>query len=257
MLNGSLGNVKGIIFDLDDTLFDEADWIIVAMQAGAEALNLDPGRVLSLSEKFIAINGHAGNDIYNFVLLGCGQSDSARNIAAMANAIKRHRPPAGSISLFPGVRETLIELGRHHKLALLLHGDAVMQRAKVSALGLDLLVAHHLYMSEMPGGPIRWPDPRPLQMLRLEFGLEPGEILFVGDNPFRDFLQPRRAGMQTCRVLTGIYRDTAFPSPEHTSHYTITSAAQLLELLEGDRDHNSLIMQSLDFLNKRGDIARS
>lgn len=245
----SLGQVQGIIFDLDDTLFDYAEWLKPALRAGAQQVGLDGLAALGHAENYIALHGRADDGIFNFVLTASGQVDNARTISALYRAVQAYSPADGDFEFFPGVKETLLELSRKYKLGLLESCGQEVDEGKVRALGLGPLIPFRASLATF-GTNVRWPDSRPLQDLRCQMGLQVEQVLLVADNPYKDFGLARRMGMLTCRVLTGRYRDCQYPSVEHEAHYNVTSVAKLPELLAGSQDNLLQVIQSMDFLHK-------
>jgi putative hydrolase of the HAD superfamily len=233
-MNNILSSIEGIIFDLDDTLYDKADWIVPAMEFAAKNMGIDALRVWEAATEYIQHKGRVDASIYNYVLLECGQSDSALNIRAFIAWMNQHKPVANSLQLFPRVAETLSKLGLYYKLALVAEGNPDTQYAKIEALGLGNLIPHVVMTDEIEGIKSRLPDPRPIKYALEKLRTRSSHTMYVGDNPLKDFVRANQLGLVTVRVLTGEYSGYSYPSIEHAAHYTIGGIAQLANLLLGN-----------------------
>jgi HAD superfamily hydrolase (TIGR01450 family) len=79
------------------------------------------------------------------------------------------------------------------------------------------------------------PSPEAGRLIAHHAGVEPHEMLIVGDRLETDIEMGRRAGLLTCLVLTGIsgIEEVDLLSPSSRPHWVIESIAQLPELLQG------------------------
>jgi putative hydrolase of the HAD superfamily len=224
--------LKAIIFDLDDTLYDKAEWFQPAAVFAAEQMGLDADRVWHITSQYIQRAGSANAAIYNEILVECGQSDSAINIRAFSALCDQYTPPPGSLQLLPGIKEALITLHQQYKIGLIADGKVTSQKAKIIGLGIGPFLSAVIYSDEIEGVKSRRPDPRPYTQVAQLLGVPKPTCLFVADNPIKDFVRARALGMRTVRVLTGEYSKLDYPSPEHAADYEITSVAQLPGLIQ-------------------------
>ena len=103
--------------------------------------------------------------------------------------------------LFPESLPLLHELREHgHRLGLLTNGTETQQRDKLARTGLadafDVVCT-----SERIG--FQKPDVRAFGTLARELGVDPADCLFVGDDPERDVVGARAAGMRAVLVDHG------------------------------------------------------
>lgn len=226
-----LKDIEGIAFDLDDTLYNKADWLVPALEHAARIMGMDEHRVWELATGYVHAQGIADVNIFNHVLLGCGQSDSALNIRAFVAAANTYKPPSGSLHLWPGVEETLRNLATQYRLGIVADGLVEAQNAKIVALRLTHYCNVFVLSDAIDGIKSRRPDPRPYRELVAQMGTRPSRTLFVGDNPVKDFIRARELGLQTVRVMTGEFASRDYPSSAHTADYDISSVARLPDLL--------------------------
>jgi putative hydrolase of the HAD superfamily len=227
----SLRGVQGIIFELDSVLFDKSDWVIPGAEYAAQQMKLDTQRAVKLAHDYIQQHGGADPQIYNYILVGCGQFDTAMNIRAFTSLVNQFQPRSRSIHFFPGVEEALKLLRRNYKLAVVTDGPPDTQRRKIIALGLQEIINLIVYTDEIEGIKSRLPDPRPLLLATSEMRVRPQQSIFVGHNPIKHFLRTRELGFFTVRVLSGEYGRQDYLSDDHRADFDLPSVARLPELL--------------------------
>jgi putative hydrolase of the HAD superfamily len=204
--------LKAVLFDLDDTLFSQAEWLNGAWSAvaaaaapwGAEeqlfratllavaALGSDQGRII---DRALALLGMAGEV----------------PVGPLVEAFRGHCPP--SLVPYPGVPEALASARRLGPVALVTDGYPPVQRAKVHALGFDDAF-DAVVISDDHGRAFRKPHPLPFLAAAADLGVEAGEAVVIGDRPAKDIAGARAAGMRAIRVRQGEYAaDPDVPRP--------------------------------------------
>lgn len=214
---------SAVLFDLDDTLYPEAEFVHSGFRAvaawGREALGL-PAE--SSFER----------------LWGLFQSGVRRNTfdlwldghAAIAQAVAVYRSHLPTIHPFPEVPGLLGELSLSHRLGVVTDGEAGMQHRKLAALGLEASFAVVICTHDL-GPEHSKPSPRPFLLALERLGASAG--CYIGDNPMKDFLGARQAGLRTIQVHRpgGIYSGATPPSPEHRPDHVLDSLVGLAPLL--------------------------
>lgn len=201
--------LRGAVFDLDDTLFLERDYVASGFDSVAQqialATKLDRATVLN---ELLSIHegGHRGR-VFDAWLADRPTLKDQLDVASLVEAYRIHEP---RISLLPGVAgmlETLRKVGL--RLGLVTDGFLKGQRAKVAALGLAELIDRIVFTDEW--GPNFWkPNSRAFELLEAEWGCDPGEVVYVADNPTKDFIGPKSRGWLTIRLrLAGQLRGDA------------------------------------------------
>lgn len=110
------------------------------------------------------------------------------------------------------------------KLGAVLNGPPAVQRHLVQSLGLEALL-DHVVLGEVEG--YSKPDVRLFRRALELAGIEPEQMLFVGDSPLTDVLGAARAGIPVAWFNTGERRlPRGFPVP----NYTITSLSEVLDI---------------------------
>ena len=222
-------NLKAIIFDLDDTLYLERDFVRSGFRSVASKCHQEDGvdelRVFnSLWDKFLV--GGRGN---LFDLLLEENPDINISLSDMINIYRSHRP---DINLIKGVNSLLVELNNNWPISLISDGYLNTQKNKLDSLGISDLFDIIMFTDSL--GKKYWkPSPVPFNTVLNKLGVKPEESVYIADNVKKDFIFPNQSGMKSIRVKYdhGIYSSLTPESANHASMYTVKSVAELKELL--------------------------
>ncbi len=174
--------IKLIIFDLDDTLYDEKKYVKSGFKASALFLERKTGipsariykKLLDSFRKF----GRGKN--FNIVLDHFGISHVA--IKDMVRIYQRHTP---DIQISKRVRATLRHLEQNYKLCLITNGWPWVQKKKIDSLGLRRIFNLVLYAEEN-GHRFKKPHKKYFIKAMRHFRVRPHEVLVAGDDPVAD-----------------------------------------------------------------------
>lgn len=207
-------NIKGVIFDLDDTLYSEKEYAKSGYKAVAEYLG-DTAYSDRLWHFF-----ESGKPAVDELLEELGR-ESEKD--AVLDVYRSHKP---NLHLYEGVREMLIKLrDRGIKTGIITDGRPDGQRSKISALGLEELVDDIIVTDELGGVQFRKPCDIAFRIIQNRWRLPASQIVYVGDNPAKDFQAPKQLGMKSVYFenTDGLY---FFKSAE----VNITKVTNILEL---------------------------
>src|SRR5206468_7825697 len=119
-------------------------------------------------------------------------------VADLVAVYRRHVPDIVPDSAAAPLLRRLREEGS--TVGLLSDGDPEVQGRKLDALGLRDAFDAVVVTGELGDGAGK-PSPRGYEeVLRRLGGVSPDEAVYVSDNPAKDFLAARRAGMRSLRV---------------------------------------------------------
>lgn len=188
---------QAIVFDLDDTLYPERQYVHSGLQAVADwaqqALGF-PSRQ-TYAELVRLFDGGSRTEAFDRWLLGHGL-ERAVWVPAMVAAYRRHEP---RIAPFDDVVPLLERLRGHCLLGLVTDGNFEVQRRKLAALSLESFFQAIVY-SDLLGREHWKPSPRPFREVAQLLSVPAAQAVYVADNPAKDFRGARRAGMAAIRV---------------------------------------------------------
>jgi putative hydrolase of the HAD superfamily len=219
---------KAIVFDLDDTLYPECQFVVSGCRAVSSYLKRIYG--LQLFDDFLECyrSGVRAN-LFLEVLQRYFKQVEPFLIQRLAEIYRCHFP---SLELYPDARVGLALLpGKGIFSGLMTDGFGCVQKNKVEALNLRNLVDSVVYADDLGGEEFWKPSAEPFHILAIQMDIEPHQMIYVGDNPLVDFLAPRRLGMGTVQIVrpdTDHARDTP-PTPEHHPHLRIQSLECILD----------------------------
>ncbi len=200
-------SIKAVIFDLDDTLYPEIDYVKSGFGVVAARIEERFG-VNGVADKMLELFGTDRADVYGRTLAAFGIGRNEAFISELAEAYRSHIP---NIKLDGAAVGVLAELGaRGYKLGILTDGRPFGQRAKIFALGLDKLVDGIIVTDELGGEEYRKPDPKAFEFMLDRLGVAAEEAVYVGDNPNKDFAVKKYLPIKTVRIANGgFYADCA------------------------------------------------
>jgi putative hydrolase of the HAD superfamily len=187
---------RGVIFDLDDTLYAHETFVHSGFEALAHHVEarhgIPAGQALETLRR-ARREGPRGRELQ--VLCEVHGLPGAL-VPQLRNVIRAHTPrlrlPAESLSALARLRAD------GWRLVVLTNGRPSIQRAKVAALGLPALVHHVVYADEHSRG--GKPAPRPFREALCRLGVSADNCVCVGDDPVNDIVGARRLGIRTVRI---------------------------------------------------------
>lgn len=199
---------RAVVFDLDDTLYNQRQHLAGAFLSVGKLISrlfgLDPRGVRKELLEIAKRKGSASGKLFNIFLEKHGIKPKKRLLEQMVSAFYSYKPV--KLKPYKRVVEILKELRRKGlKPGILTDGNPQLQKAKIEALGIKKFLNCVLVTDEM-GENYRKPDLKGFLEISKQLGVSAAETIYVGDNPHKDFIGARKAGMLTIRVLTGEYR---------------------------------------------------
>lgn len=226
----------GVVVDLDDTLYPQADYLAgaaVAVGEAAGAAGLDGARVHAALVLELAAGSDAGGTIDRALLAaGVPAADLPALVPPLVAAFTRFQPVR--LATYPGVPEALAAVAAVAPLGCLTDGNPVIQAAKLAATGLAPLLGEVLVTDTLGGRAARKPAPAGLLALADRLGVPAGRLLVIGDRPGKDVAVAAAVGARAIRVRQGEYASAADePRAEAVVGSFPEAAALALDLLAG------------------------
>lgn len=187
---------KGVIFDLDDTLYPRQRFVQSGFAAVARHLASTYGVSGDIAFATLSRCQAREQQSQAFQVLCERFGLDQAIVPTLVDVFRSHRP---NIFLGHGVREALRSLRTGGwRLAVLTNGLPSVQTKKVEALGLADLVDHVLYAEHYA------PSGKPAREVFSEavarLGVPTDRIVCVGDDPERDVAGARACGIATIRL---------------------------------------------------------
>ncbi len=216
------GNVKGLIFDMDNTLFD----LVGAKRKACHSISAslrrrDGARIYSYFTRRVLEYEDPGN-LRDYLLdHGLFSEPTFQECCRIY-----HREKLRHIIAYPGVAPTLSRLrARGFPTALVTDAHDADARQRLETSGLASYF-DHIVTCDHTGK--KKPDPAPFLLALDLLGTGAHETLMVGDSPRRDIEPGHRLGLVTAYARYGDY------SPDRSNggaHHVLSKFSDLLDLL--------------------------
>ncbi|MDP6635055.1 MAG: HAD family hydrolase [Phycisphaerae bacterium] len=217
---------QAIVFDLDDTLYAERDYVLSGYRAICEHLSDDPSHSDRMRdwlwERFLSGRTAGAFDALNenFSLGLTGPQ-----ITELVAVYRDHSP---QITPRPGVCELLTRLHVSNLLGIVSDGFLPAQELKLDALGL----AEHfdaVVFTEAMGREAWKPSPAGFEAICRELQIDAGQCTYVGDNPSKDFAAPNGLGWRTVQLLLDGQVHSHKPAPPGGEAQLIANSLEELD----------------------------
>jgi len=217
-----------LIFDLDDTLYDERSYVESGFRAVAAHGHARYGWPVAASFRFLreTLDSDGRGAVFDRWLEAHGLHMRAAVKECLA-VYRRHTP---KISLNPQAAKLLPKLAREAPLYLITDGHKLVQRRKVEALGIAPLFRKVL-ITHCYGRARAKPSPYCFDLVRKAERCGWADLVYVGDDPAKDFAALNRRGGHTIRVRTGSHRDTV-AAPGYEAQHVIADLGGLTAVLQ-------------------------
>ncbi len=225
--------IKGVVFDLDNTLLDFMKMKEFAVKAAIKGM-IEAGLKVNEDKSYIEINsiyeefGWENQKVFDvFLEKSIGHVDN-KFLAAGIVAYRRARE--ANLMAYPNVNKTLLALSKSGiKLGVV--SDAPSREAWMRIYYLNLYHYFDVVITYDDSGE-RKPSPKPFQLALDGMGLRPEETIMIGDWPERDVVGAQQIGMKTAFAR---YGDT-FGTVNSGADWDLNDIYQLVGIIN---EHNS------------------
>lgn len=236
--------ITTVVFDLDDTLYDEIEYCKSGFAFVAEFLaKLPEPRPSSMGEgeapyaetrRISAVLWEqftAGNrkKTFNTALEKLRMDYDDKLIGELIKVYRNHNP---KITLPQDSRDVLCELSTKYTLALLTDGFLPGQELKVRALGIEKYFKLIVYTEQL-GREFWKPSLAGFEKIMQTLGAKPENMAYIADNEKKDFIAPNKLGFLSIQLIrpARIHTDSS-AEPDAAAQHTIGQISQLPGLLE-------------------------
>ena len=224
--------ITTVVFDLDDTLYDEVEYCKSGFASVAEFVANLPNQPAAENifgafwKQFTAGNR---KKTFDAALDELGVDYDYELIQQLTEVYRDHIP---KITLPQDSREVLCQLSAKYTLALLTDGFLPGQQLKVQALAIEKYFESIVYTDQL-GREFWKPSPVGFEKLMDTLNAKPESAAYVGDNEKKDFIAPNKLSFVTIQIIrparihTGTVED-----PDAPARHIIHKIGELPALLE-------------------------
>ena len=198
--------IKAVVFDLDDTLISEKEYIKSGYRHIAGIIEnrfaMDKNQVFYDLMSFFKVSPF---NVFNRLYDKYQIEYSKEIILDLVNEYRGHFP---DIQFYDDVLPCLSELKRSGvKVGIITDGYAIAQRQKLKAVQADKYFDEIIVTDEL--GRDYWkPHPKAFEVMKEKFQVNFDEMIYVGDNPEKDFYISKTYPIKTVRILRdGVHSD--------------------------------------------------
>ncbi|MDD5134282.1 MAG: HAD family hydrolase [Phycisphaerae bacterium] len=222
--------INCIVFDMDDTLYDEQDYY----KSGFATVSRIIAKDFELADRKVfdclwqIFNCGNRTNTFDAAAEKLGVVLDAGYIQKLVGIFRSHQP---DINLPSDSKAVLENLKGRYKLGLITDGYLPAQQLKVKALGIEKYFDSIIYTETL--GRENWkPAPAGFKKLLTELDLPADQCVYIGDNLEKDFLSPNQMGFKTIRVIRkGRIHFGPAPSAQAGPSYEVSSITEVINLL--------------------------
>jgi len=224
--------ITTVVFDLDDTLYDEIEYCKSGFRTVAEFLTELPEALhvenifASLWKQFTAGNRR---NTFDAALDELGVKHDDKLIEELVNVYRNHFP---KITLPLDSRDVLCKLETKYTLALITDGYLPGQQLKVKSLGIEEFFKCIVYTEQL-GREFWKPSPAGFEKIFEILKTKPENMVYIGDNEKKDFIAPNKLGFLTIQLIRPARLHTkSSAEPDGRAQHVIHKISQLPALLD-------------------------
>lgn len=202
-----------IVFDLDDTLYDEVEFVKSGFKEISNYLK-DEKYYNFMCEVF---ESEGSGKVFDSLIK---EFSLDVNINKLIEIYRFHKP----IITLSIDSLGILKYAKEFKTALISDGHYIMQRNKFDSLGLDEFIEYPIFTDFYQ---TKKPELKPYQMVMEKFGNEK-KFVYISDNPKKDFIAVKELGWTGIRYKNsvGIYRDF-----ENNTDYEVEKREDIINIL--------------------------
>ncbi|MFI3176775.1 MAG: HAD-IA family hydrolase [Eubacteriales bacterium] len=199
-----------VLFDLDDTLISEYEYIQSGFTHIAALLEERlQDQKEAIYEKMLELFQADSSNLFNRIFEAYDATYEMSDIHYLVEEYRGHKP---SIHFYEDVMPTIHQLQeRGMQLGIITDGYAIAQRLKLKAVGAEDFFEHIIVTDEL-GREFWKPHGKSFELMQEYFGVDWNEMVYVGDNPKKDFHISSVYPIQTVRIIRdkSVYAQDAY-----------------------------------------------
>ena len=220
-----------LVFDLDDTLYDEITFVYSGFETVSEYLsnefNLDKEKIYNSLKKELHKNGRGR--VFDTVF----KKNKIYNQKLVNKCIYLYRLHSPKIKIHDDTKKLLESLSNFNKY-IVTDGNKIVQKNKIKALKIEHYFKK-IYITHNYG--IKHSKPSLYcfnKILENEKIYDTNKLVYIGDNPNKDFVNLNKNGFQTVRILNGSYKNVRLQR-HFEAQYQINELVEIKKIFELDK----------------------
>lgn len=225
--------IKAVVFDLDDTLAPEVLFVKSGYKAIAECIS---DTCIQSSEEIYKMlmeefeKEH--QNVFNRVLRRLELPDGKEEILDLVKKYREHEVDASVYKYYEDVIPVLEKLKKSKiLLGIVSDGFSISQHNKAKVLNTDKYFDKIVFTEDL-GKDASKPHPDGFDSICKAFNLEPENLLYIGDNPRKDFAIKKYRNIMTARIVheNGVYANAEYFEDIHED-VKIKSLSEIITLV--------------------------
>ena len=203
--------IKAVVFDLDDTLISEKEYIKSGYREIAKYLNktYKIDNTNKIYDKLFELFKQDSKYVFNRIL---DYYNIEYNEEVIKKLIKIYREHIPDINLYDDVMPCINKLKSNNiKLGIITDGYIETQRAKLNKLQAYEFFDYIIITEEL--GRAFWkPNPKAFEIMKEKLNVGFDEMMYIGDNPKKDFYISKIYPIKTVRIIRAdsVYKDEMY-----------------------------------------------
>ncbi len=215
-----------IIFDLDDTLYSRKDFVLNGLRNVSDLIfirnkNLRKNQVLK-ELKNLYFNSKQKKIFNHYIKI-----KKIKNIKAK-ECINAYRYGKNQIKIYPDTHNILYTY--KGKIYLITDGNKNIQRYKIKLLKIKKFFKK-IFITNTYGKKYQKPSMFCFEKIKKIENCDYKKMIYIGDNPSKDFINCNKVGIRTVRLLRGEFKDIRVKYPIDAK-YKIKNLKELNKLLK-------------------------
>ena len=212
------------VFDLDDTLYKEQDYLQSAYREIAATVESRDGALQGVFGQMLRW-WQAGENVFQRLV------DTYKLDLTLNDLLTAYRSHVPSIRLDEATEGLLARLQQQATLGIITDGRSLTQWHKIEALGLtDYMDQKDILISEDTG--FEKPSEEPFRHFMARYPSR--TYYYIGDNPTKDFVAPNRLGWTTVCLLDdgrNVHRQDFSLSPQMLPQHSVTQISDIENII--------------------------
>ncbi|MGG0724430.1 HAD family hydrolase [Bacillus mycoides] len=219
--------IKAIVFDMDDTLYKEKDYVVSGFKAVDDWIKENYEKTDFYNIAIRLFNLGERKFLFNKTLEKLDIDYDEKLISKLIEQYRCHKP---DIQLLDEADWVLNNLINSIKIGLISDGYLVAQERKISALKLKERV-HSIILTDKLGKECWKPSKIPYEKISKELQVPHQQCVYIGDNLSKDFITAKKLKWLTIHINRedGIYYNLEVEQA-YKAHYTIDNLRRLSDI---------------------------